>query len=466
MMSKLLVLLLASFHAAKGAPLPSAQYFTQKQDHFDGTNTNTWQQAYYVNDTYFTPGGPVLLCMGGEGPPLDGSVVVASVHCSVANNMAKPLGALMLALQHRYYGCQSNITACPVESFNSAADLKFLSSRQALGDMAEFHAFISAKYNLSVDINKWITFGGSYPGMLAAWSRLKFPHLIHASISSSAPVHAKLDMREYNDMVAYAYSVDLVGGSDACVGNITEGHAIVGKMFETDEGRAMLAQLFGDIPSADWLKIPANQATFAGYGVASFPSQSNDPLCDAPACNIEKICNIMVNASIGDSLHRLSWLRKVQGSGGVKNKLMVQAANLPDFWGYQCCTEFAFYQTCEVGSKCPFTQGLVTLESSLKYCQSEYGLSNASVAANVAYSDVYYGADHPAGDRVFWVNGQIDPWGALSVLKPSDGFPTLMVQGASHHAWTHPFNKDDSIYLTAAREAIFAQVVLWLDDDH
>ena len=96
--------------------------------------------------------------MGGEGPPLDGSVVVASVHCSVANNMAKPLGALMLALQHRYYGCQSNITACPVTAFNSTSDLRFLSSRQALADMVQFHTFISEKYELT-SANKWVTLG-------------------------------------------------------------------------------------------------------------------------------------------------------------------------------------------------------------------------------------------------------------------------------------------------------------------
>jgi serine protease 16 len=36
--------------------------------------------------------------------------------------------------------------------------------------------------------------------MLAGWFRLKFPQLIHASIASSAPVQAKVDMNEYNDM--------------------------------------------------------------------------------------------------------------------------------------------------------------------------------------------------------------------------------------------------------------------------
>jgi hypothetical protein len=55
----------------------SARYLEQRQDHFDGSNTHTWLQAYYVNDSHWLPGSraPVFLCVGGEGPPLDGSVV-------------------------------------------------------------------------------------------------------------------------------------------------------------------------------------------------------------------------------------------------------------------------------------------------------------------------------------------------------------------------------------------------------
>eukprot|EP00957_Ditylum_brightwellii_P005997 454247-Ditylum_brightwellii.AAC.1 len=49
---------------------------------------------------------------------------------------------------------------------------------------------------------KWVTFGGSYPGNLAAWARLKFPHLVYAGVSNSAPVQAKVDFYEYNEVVA------------------------------------------------------------------------------------------------------------------------------------------------------------------------------------------------------------------------------------------------------------------------
>eukprot|EP00755_Sulcionema_specki_P021798 Sspe_Gene.74964::Locus_46842_Transcript_1_1_Confidence_1.000_Length_1086::g.74964::m.74964 len=294
------------------AGVASPRFFEQYQDHFDGTNANTWQQAYYVNDTYWTPGSaaPVFLCVGGEGPPLDGSVVSNSVHCNNAVEWLKETGALMFAVEHRYYGCH-NRSACPVADPTAKGGLKYLSSRQALGDLARFHSFAVREYNLTAK-NKWVTWGGSYPGMLAGWFRLKFPHLIHASVASSAPVEAQLDMRGYNDVLAEAYTVSNngVGGSLQCMKNIADGHRVIGEMFNSTSGRERLASLFGR--SADWYSSWDNQAMFAGNGVAMFPAQSNDPSCQQPACNIGKICEIMTDSSLGDNVAKLAQVVKKQ----------------------------------------------------------------------------------------------------------------------------------------------------------
>merc|ERR1712179_284105 len=77
-------------------------------------------------------------------------------------------------------------------------------------------------------------------------SRLKHPELIHASVASSAPVLAKLDMSEYNDRVAHAYTVSNngVGGSQLCHDAIKNGHERIGSMLQTSSGQAQLEARF------------------------------------------------------------------------------------------------------------------------------------------------------------------------------------------------------------------------------
>eukprot|EP00039_Didymoeca_costata_P018921 m.335520 g.335520 ORF g.335520 m.335520 type:complete len:495 (-) comp17619_c0_seq1:59-1543(-) len=448
-------------HQTSSLTLASPRYLEQNQDNFDGTNTNTWLQAYYVNDTFWQPGSdaPVFLCVGGEGPPLDGSVVVASPHCNIAVEYLSETKAIMFAVEHRYYGCH-NMSACPVKSFNGTSSLHYLSSRQALADLANFHDFATKKYGLT-EKNKWISFGGSYPGMLAGWFRLKYPHLVHGSIASSAPVQAKLDMQGYNNVVAQAYTVfdNNVGGSQECHDAIATGHATIGKNFQTSQGRTELSKLFGETP--EFYADKNNQADFAGNGVAYFPAQGNDPSCTQPACNIKMICEIMTNSSIGDPINRLAMLRKIQQLWIPSDVYSVDEE--PDYWGYQTCTEFGFYQTCEVGTQCFFTQGLISLESQMSFCGLEFSIPSSKVAQNINLTNDVYGGDKPAGTCLLYPNGEVDPWHSLSILKsPSPGIGVLMVAGASHHAWTHPSLPTDQDSVNQARETIRGNVSLFL----
>lgn len=73
----------------------------------------------------------------------------------------------------------------------STDNLRFLSSRQALADLAHFRTVMANDRGLTNA--KWVAFGGSYPGSLAAWFRLKYPHLVHAAVATSAPVHATVN---------------------------------------------------------------------------------------------------------------------------------------------------------------------------------------------------------------------------------------------------------------------------------
>lgn len=72
--------------------------------------------------------------------------------------------------------------------------MQYLTSQQALADLAVFIEAMNEQYQLD-DSVKWIVFGGSYPGSLAAWMRMKYPHLVHGAMSASGPLLAQVDFK-------------------------------------------------------------------------------------------------------------------------------------------------------------------------------------------------------------------------------------------------------------------------------
>lgn len=66
--------------------------------------------------------------------------------------------------------------------------MKYLSSRQALADIAYFLTQLKTQENYTN--SKVIVQGGSYSGAVAAWLRMQFPFVIDAALSSSGPVLA------------------------------------------------------------------------------------------------------------------------------------------------------------------------------------------------------------------------------------------------------------------------------------
>ena len=114
-----------------------------------------------------------------------------------------------------------------------------MSSEQGLADLATFRQFIHTGLNLTDD-NKWISFGGSYPGSLSAWFRLKYPHLVHAAVSSSAPMLALIDFTDYMVVV----NNSLTTYNPQCPIEIQKATQKVQSLIQTQDGRATLQKLF------------------------------------------------------------------------------------------------------------------------------------------------------------------------------------------------------------------------------
>ena len=68
-------------------------------DHYSYSTSETWNQRYYVDHTYYDPShGPVILYIGGEGPCRGININ------SWVGQIAKETHGLMIALEHRHYG--------------------------------------------------------------------------------------------------------------------------------------------------------------------------------------------------------------------------------------------------------------------------------------------------------------------------------------------------------------------------
>ena len=101
-------------------------------------------------------------------------------------DIAPEFRALIIFAEHRYYGRSLPFgpkSLKPDPRFNS-----FLSSEQALADYAELLFHLKAEL-AGADKSAVIAFGGSYGGMLAAWFRVKYPHICDGAIAGSAPVN-------------------------------------------------------------------------------------------------------------------------------------------------------------------------------------------------------------------------------------------------------------------------------------
>lgn len=241
-----------SWLSAEGDPTPvNASYYNAALlDHFDGSvayRQKRWSERYYVDDRFWCGDGcPVFLYVGGEGPQGPPSPRL------LMWTLAEKHGALMLALEHRFYG-----ESRPTPDMSDAS-LVYLTSAQALADLARFHEYISSysccepdrlsspplKLSASPRNSKWVTFGGSYPGNLATWFKAKYPSLVRGTVGSSAPVYAKYDYDEYAQVVGTALGYPLIGGSDECASTITAGaSALAAAMARQPGGGSLPASL-------------------------------------------------------------------------------------------------------------------------------------------------------------------------------------------------------------------------------
>lgn len=176
-----------SSSAYNGSMVPSYN-ISIPVDHFNESDTRVYSNRYWVNDTYYKPGGPVFLYDYGESGVTNymAAIVLAELNgTSSIMALAREYNGLAIAWEHRYYGYSQPI---PFNTSNVYLDVgpidqpegwSYLTVDQALEDVAYFAKNLSTggyqtdnMTALAPSNTPWVWIGGSYPGERGAWARI------------------------------------------------------------------------------------------------------------------------------------------------------------------------------------------------------------------------------------------------------------------------------------------------------
>lgn len=448
--------------------------------------TRVFSQRYTICSQYATDDdAPAILYIGGEGPEGNDNFFLGSSMAEIA----RVAGGVMVALEHRYYG----LSYPKFLPDASTENLKYLTSEQALADMRQFILYLKnveanqtdtgssppLMMTHSLNNSRWVVFGGSYPGNLAAWMKLKYSDIISGAVSYSAPVLAQIDFHSMHTALADNFKVEEIGGSQACfdfwdnalyllasrsMDSLTKVPPWLrpcnkdSKIDKYDENDVLflmseLRQTLGGsqnyvdvvLPSSvtnirKWCQVAnvyngKSGGTWKGLYklIQATPGIPTTPKCVDNSGQDDEADN----SGQDDEQDKLKWPTSPQEQDDMARRL----------WSYQVCHEFGYFQPYYGYSSSVPAWKYMTLfpnnnleEFDENSCRKQFNMSLTLevVGGHVQRTNDVYGGRTLQVDNVTFVNEGLDPWRILGMLPEGadwynycpDGNSTYCIQNA------------------------------------
>ncbi|KAH7823897.1 putative Calpain-type Cysteine Protease [Monocercomonoides exilis] len=456
-----------TFHKASA---PQYKTFIQRVDHFDPSNKATFSQRYLINEEFYKDSHMLYFYINGEAEMAPTRASVGYTHY-----LAQKDKAMIVALEHRYYGLSQPAKDLSVEN------LKYLTSQQALADVANILEWIIHTDKKEQEIKTVVVVGGSYAGALSAWFRMLYPHLTVGSIASSAPVIAKESFPEYDESIVGALS-------EECANKIRTANEQIEQLIDNEAEFKAMEKATSCTEIEDRVDFLYTIADAVAYSV-----QYNDDEGPEEKQTIKKLCTTM-SKPVTDTKKEKDYLFEFIGEllkdqnetclgfSSAREKLsktVIDEESGGRQWFYQSCKEFGYFQVYS-GEK-SLRSKRIDLDYHHKLCEDLFGLKD--VDKNVEETNNYYYGKNYVGTNVIFTNGGIDPWRRLSLtLKDSnanrlendiiteDGrierqnLSFRTITGGSHCSDLSTPAQGDSEYLKDARKLIADTIKVWVDN--
>ncbi|XP_074301234.1 uncharacterized protein LOC141632602 [Silene latifolia] len=434
----------------------------QPLDHFvfGGQSSNaTFSQRVFVDYTFRDghpneDGMPVLVYLGGEADVrywVGGGGIVTLA--------ASRFRALVIYIEHRFYG-----QSVPLGSIDAAMMDPYvrgcLTSHQALADAAS--VIRRLKSDWSLQHSPVIAFGASYSGMLAAWFRIKYPHVVDGALASSAPVLDSEDIAPENEYCTIV-SRDFKNINKKCHDTIAGSWKLIDEVAAQPDGLDQLSHIFslcGPLFTATELKKYLAQ-------VYNYAAQYNGRFGQIP-----QLCSIISEASeynilkgIGDAILHYSEDESCNNitlmSSGSRYSILDRASMIA--WDWQVCSELVPHQGCSESTM--FERHPFNLSTFSEDCFDQYG--------EYPHSDwisTYYGGQNlksslkTSASNIIFSNGLLDPFSGASILEDvSKTVVAITTKQGSHCLDMNPPQDNDPKWLKHQREKELRIIGHWIE---
>jgi lysosomal Pro-X carboxypeptidase len=431
-------------------------WFTQTLDHFNfHTIPETFQQRYLMTDRYYKPSGPLFFYCGNEG-----DIEMFWNNTGFQFELAQEFNALVVFAEHRYYG-----KTMPLGNQSMTVNgLSYCTVEQALADYAKLITWLKNTYP-GLQKSKVVAFGGSYGGMLAAWFRIKYPHIVVGALASSAPI---LNFQDMVDPTAFSHVVtlDYQKVDLRCPKIIHQALINLTQVAQQSGGFEVLTKTFRLCSPIQSMNDVYNLINWIYNGIISmamtdypYPTNFLRPL---PGWPVTVSCHRLLQTK-----GLLNQLREVvavfynyTGNEQCFNISEFISANLGDAWNYQACTELIL-PYANNGVTDMFLPSPWNLTQYVEYCDQTY-----SVHARPFWMAMEYGGINiTASSNIIFSNGELDPWRTGSVNKSlSNSLIAIYIAQAAHHLDLRSSNSQDPPSVVHARNRERDIIRHWLNE--
>ncbi|GLJ47191.1 hypothetical protein SUGI_0996230 [Cryptomeria japonica] len=440
---------IAHSHASTTSmPLYEGYNYTQILDHFAYTpeSYQTFPQRYFIDKSHW--GGsqnnsPIFVWLGAE---ID---ITYNLDVGIFIDQAPRFKALVVYIEHRYYG-----TSMPFggekQAHANASTMGYFTSTQALADYAT--VIVDLKKKLRAENCPVVVFGGSYGGMLAAWFRLKYPHLAIGALASSAPIL-------YFDSIVPTYGYgsvvtkDFRDVSEICYRRVNESWDLITKIASSHQGLLNLSKIFNTCQNLKNRDELYDVLVSMYEEAAQYDFQQVQGICKA------------INSQPGhaDTVSRIAAAAKYAYGPECVN--LTSEEDSDPGWSWQNCTELVMLTNNPPG-KTMLPPDHYDINSYLRDCYHRFGVMPRQHWATTEFG----GHDikkvlKDFGSNIIFSNGLRDPWSSGGVLESiSESIVAIPTKEGTHCQDIVQSTKDDPVWLKEQRRKEIMIIQKWIND--